>query len=256
MQYPDDQFVTDEWLQKKAILANDFFAIHRLPAGYNGSLILLQASRIAVSIREWLDLPPPVIPVKILIFSAKEPLGSRFLEQSRTRHQATGYYDPGKQVLVVVGEVDDPRFWTVLNHEISHAVLYSCMPGNIGLPFWFNEGVATLFEGGVENLQPRINNERLEYMRYHIDKKRPLDIQGLILLSGSSLDNSSSTYARAWAVTAYLYFCGLPVSTYVKDFPKKGASEIVRFEKSFLLPHETLDEFSTSCIQWIVSQTQ
>lgn len=243
------------YLQKAPIFTNEHFAIHHLPTEFDGEQILKQASITEEAIGQWLPIRPATTPVRILIFTATDPVGKRLLKKRHSRHLATGYYNHDDRIVLVTGQINDPRFLTVFRHEIAHAMLHNALPSGARIPFWLNEGISSFFEQEVnEDFLPNRANERLRLVQYQLVHGRELHLKNLIdspfpkFISGVS-------YARSWGLIAYLYFHKRPITCYLNGLIERERTSNPHhlFQRCFLGEKESFESFEASCSQWLLS---
>lgn len=232
----------ESYLHHKPVLESDTFDIKRLPPGYDGNKILSQAEETAFAIQQWLRLSSSINPHHILVFSAEEEIGKQFLRSSRSKHKATGFYRQETNTLVIVGTQNDPRFWTILRHEAAHATLYGIIDYGEKIPFWLNEGIASIFEEDQTNT----TNERLQFIEHLLDEGAELNFKKLVE-QGYSTPKTGSAYARSWALVACLKTKQRSVRNYLSEPPSSDATAVALFSHTFLLTGETMEEFEISC---------
>jgi hypothetical protein len=234
-----------------ALYSSGFFKIHRLPAGYDPTAIVTRAEAVADTIRKFLGAANRPEPGRILIFSPAEPEGKFLLKANRARHDCFGRMIRAENILVVVGAVDDPRFFTVLRHEAGHYALASMLPSKTVVPFWLDEGLATLFETGIDNQgQPLPNHERLKMLRYLVKTRFSLGLDALIKPSIPSYVNGSA-YAKAYGMLAFIYQNQRPLPQALSGLATGDLTSPEWFEKNILLPGETRAVFETALKVWL-----
>lgn len=239
----------DSLLTSVPIVSNEHFSIRQLPTGYDANYILNQATAISLLIRNWLEIPLPLKPIDILIFSSTEASGEYYLKKSRTRHQSTGSYHRNKGVLLVTGIPGSARFYTILRHEAAHAALLDTLPLSTTIPFWLNEGVASFFER-VDNGDLKLNsrNERLALLHYLLADGGELDFKGLINNPVPAITNGM-LYARSWGLVNCLHHNQRPVKNFLQALPQLEDTSTLNFQKYLLESNESITSFEASCIQ-------
>ncbi len=245
--FPDKDRDLQPYLEEGPLVANNCFSINRLPAGIDGQQLLDQVTMIWKALHLWLAVPFPDAPVQILVFSPDEPAGKQFFFRRSSRHQAAGYYSHDSRVMVVTGAADDPGLFTVLRHEAAHAVLHYAFPQEVDIPFWVNEGVASLFEQGVRgDLIPAANSERLAYIRYMLENNEKLDFASL-LASPQKKIRSAEAYARCWGMVSCLYQTKRSVGSYLNRLKEQQEDSQELFLQYLLTSGESVDDFEMSC---------
>lgn len=245
----DDAQLTEVWCKNPPLAGDENLAVFGPESGHDPEEILSESKRILKGAGAWLGLTPGRF--KILVFTPQDEEGRYFLDQSRTRHRATGLYNPGSRLVIAVGARKDPRFWEVLRHETVHALLDTGLPTGTVLPFWITEGTASLFEYGICGNRPRTNRERRTFMTYHLaTDPEYLDLSRLIRLPPQG-PSAGSDYAAAWALAAFFYEHRYPVSSYLRLASKNGDQDRL-FSRCFLNPGQSMEELSKSCTRWLL----
>ena len=140
--------------------------------------------------------------------------------------------------------------FVLLYHESFHAYLsnYVYPPGGFDVPYWLNEGLAVMFEGGVlEGNTLRIDSPSaasLRRLKADAAAGRPLPLKQLLtagqaefLTSGDSSQTAADRYyANAWALAYYLTFerralVGPALDLYVQP-NRNGTTRVQRFEET------------------------
>lgn len=243
----------EPYLKKVPVVSNDYFAVCHLPPHFGAQQILDQATDVWVGIDRWLDIQLPSNTISILAFSSVDPIGKSILKWSRSRHQATGFYDHVHRILVVVGQPGDPRFFTVLRHEAAHGALHNGLSSKLSIPSWLGEGIATLFEQETDNqLVGKEENERLELLQYYLKRGEKPQFRKLISNPGQK-DRSGKRYAHAWGLVACLYNQGRPIQQYLLGLTKEGIDHQQLFDQSLLKMNESMESFENSCTDWLLS---
>jgi len=251
--FPGKEIDIQLYLDNKPIAANNHFSIHRLPPGYDAEEILNEVTLVGKSVRKWLKINPPSTPDRIVILSADEPDGQSLLGKNLHRHQVTGQYLYNNSVLLVTGQVDDPRFLTVLRHEAVHAALNDAQGPKDRIPFWLNEGIATFFEQGANvDIALQTGNERLKFLQYHLARGELLDFAELID-NPVQAEQTGKTYARSWGLIACLYFSGRPIQQYLRGLSQESVNQRALFKQTLLLENESIKNFETTCSQWFLN---
>jgi len=239
----------DSLLKSIPVVKNEHFSIRQLPTGYDANVILKQATDISLLIRSWLEIPLPLKPIDILVFSPTESSGDYYLKLSRTRHQSTGSYHRNQGVLLVTGGEKSARFYTILRHEAAHAALLDSLPRSTKIPFWLNEGVASFFEqaeNGVLILNS--SNERLILLNYLLADGGGLDFKELINTPDPAITHGE-LYARSWGLVYCLYHNDRPIKSYIQALSQSENTSILDFQKYLLELNESIASFEASCIQ-------
>lgn len=231
-------------------------ALYRYPPDYHVERILDEADRTVTAIYQWLGIDESPSRVRVLIFSPDEPEGQYWLKRKRHRHNSAGSMFPGENILLVVGDPKNPRFWTVLRHEFAHYALHNMLELNTPIPFWLNEGIASLFETGLDPKgRPLPNRERLQLLQY-LSKTRPsLYLKPLIKTFHLGITNGAA-YARAWGIVAFLYQNNRCPTAYLKELNHTQEKPLVLFNNHILKTGETLDDFENAMRQWLNHQGQ
>ena len=205
-------------------------------------------------VSQWLGEPAEPASICAIVLEPNDPMAHHWQREIDQNHGCTGrtYHDEG--VLLLIGRASDKRFWSVLRHEVAHAVIHSLV-GQRADALWFDEGVASLFETGVDqNLNPKPNSERLGVAQYLARTRRSLHISRLIQQNNRSLA-TGNTYARAWACVAYLHDHGLDPRGYLSAI-QSGIAPKSAFETHMLQPGQTLDAFDQEVTAWIQQQNR
>ncbi|GEM_PF-6410710 len=245
--FPDKERDLQPYLEEGPLVGNDCFSINHLPAGIDGQMLLDHVTMIWKALHLWLAVPFPDDPVRILVFSPDEPEGKEFLLRSSSRHQTAGYYKHDSRVMVVTGAADDPEFLIVLRHEAAHAALRHAFPQELNIPFWLNEGVASLFEQGVTpELRPVADSERLAYILNMLENNEKLDFPGL-LASPLKKIRSARVYARSWGIVSCLYREKRSVKNYLNRLKEQQEDSQELFRQILLEPGESVDDFEMNC---------
>jgi hypothetical protein len=184
------------------LLSSERIELCRAPDGYPQQKIIQEADSILQAVGAWLGEEKPCPAVKLLVYSPDEPMGREILRLEKNR-QAAGLFRPDLNSIVLAGDPQDPRFWTVLRHEAAHYSLQRCLRETP--PFWMDEGVSCLFESGTdENLQPEKSSKR-EALACHLAKKRGGFNLKNTLSSSRPAYQDGRAYAEAWTVVSYRY---------------------------------------------------
>jgi hypothetical protein len=187
------------------LLQSAHFSIFRLPNGYDGKAILKETEETASTLLKWLNETNDWEKVAVLVYNPTEPDGKKLLTKpTDVRSGVKGlFFFPPQNTLLLVGAPENPRFWTVLRHEATHATIIHASPHS--LPFWLNEGMATLFEGGIdEQGEPRIVPERLRMAKKLASRRKGLCLKSILTKKNPDYRDGKS-YAKAWSVLYFLY---------------------------------------------------
>lgn len=233
------------------IVSNEHFSIRQLPTGYDANTILKQATEISLLIRNWLEIPLPLKPIDILIFSPTEASGEYYLNLSQTRHQSTGSYYRDQGFLLVTGAAKSARFYTILKHEAAHAAFLDALPLSTKIPFWLNEGMASFFEL-VDNgkIKSDHKNERLLLLYYLLAKGESFDINGLIENPAPKITDGN-LYARSWGLVNCLYNKNRDIKAYLQILSTAENTSPQTFKKHLLQKNESIAAFEISCKRWL-----
>lgn len=175
----------------------------RNPTAASSMRLVTEAEKTIKAVQSWIPQSSQSPKVRLVIYGPDEPEGSSFLRAIGTKQRAAGFFKTADHTVLLVGDSDDPRFWTVLRHEMAHYALRASAKKE--LPFWLDEGIATYYESGVSSSGvPLENPERLRLASYHSSSRGGLRLSGL-LNSHSPKYQDGLAYAQAWAVTRYLY---------------------------------------------------
>ncbi len=235
----------EHYLAVKPLYQRGNIYIQRLPAGFDGEKILDAAEEAIFSARQLLDGVKVKEPVYMVLFSSEEATGNALIRENRAKHQATGFYKSEKNILVVVGNTNNQRFWTIVRHEMGHTVLYETAGPDTVIPFWLNEGIAISAEMSGLAL-PMKKNDRWLYIRYLFEKKEPLNFRQLIK-KGNAVPSNGSSYARSWALVRCLQLKKRPIQKYLLALAQRTNTEQELFSQELLLTGETIENFEKSC---------
>ena len=191
-----------DWSSAAPLLSSERIELCRAPDGYPLQKIIQEADSILQAVGAWLGEENSRSAVKLVVYSPDEQMGREILRLEKSR-RAAGLFRPDINSIVLAGAPGDPRFWTVLRHEVAHYSLQRCLRESP--PFWLDEGVSCLFESGAdENLRPEKSSER-EALACHLAKKRGGFNLKNTLSSPHPAYQDGRAYAEAWAVVSYLY---------------------------------------------------
>jgi hypothetical protein len=202
-----------------------------------------QADTIVRAVCQWLHAPLPGLHTHIVVFSPDE-LQDRIgpTIHGRGQNRVGGLTDQASHIMVV-GDPNQVRFWTVLRHETAHCALQHAAGRPIPLPFWLDEGVACLFEMGVDSAyQPRPNPERVMLLRYLIRTQRSLRLNRFIQKPFFQ-QSTGQNYTRAWGIVATLYDQGRSLETYIEALPVSSDGQLAHFKNTLLDSNEDLQDF-------------
>jgi len=171
-------------------------SLRRLPNGMDEERLLVEAERAMDGVVGWLGPERSGEGrVCLFVYRADEPEGVRL----RNGRAARGVFFPDGNVMAIAGDPGDERFWDVLRHEAAHRALRRC--GIEQLPFWLDEGTATLFEtAGACSANPR----RRPMARHLAERFGGLRLAP-ILTKFRPRSRDGAAYAKAWSATLTLY---------------------------------------------------
>ena len=197
------------------LLQSSHFKLFRLPDSYDAAAILQESEQTTSILLGWLNGTNKWPKVTILVYSPDEADGRRLLKKTSTTQVKGRYFFPPQNTLLLVGDPENPRFWTVLRHEVTHAaVIHS---SSHTLPFWLNEGMATLFEKGIDKQgNPRIVSERLQMAKKLAKRRKGLRLKTVLIKENPDYQDGKA-YAKAWSILYFLY----------QTAPKKTAELII-----------------------------
>jgi hypothetical protein len=227
------------------------FTLYRCPPGCDAERVLEEAERTAAAACRWVGCDESNPPIRILVFTPDAIQGRQWLSQRGTRHACTGSFLVKNRILVLIGRGDDPYFWNVLRHEAAHTAFVPFQESHVMVPFWLAEGTACLFETGVDAQDhPSPNPERLELARYLVKNRWSLNLKPLVrqpLISPAD----GMAYAKAWAVTAYLYQTGRRPDRYLRGLYSSPADFFALFERTMLGPEGAFRDFEQSVSRFV-----
>jgi len=209
-----------------------------------------QVDAVVRAVFKWLSYDQPVEPACLLVFSPRRPEGRAWLKYGPGTRDYAGATSEAGRIMVVVADPHSARFWTILRHEAAHFALRAVVGPGRAPPFWLDEGVACLFEPGVDaENRPKPNPERLKLLRYLARTRRMLHLK--TVLNRESLSQASAReYARAWGIVAYLYHQQRAVNACLQTLPEAGQA-YRHFEDTILRPDQTLEGFEQAVRRWI-----
>lgn len=191
----------EEYCSRAPVAASPWFEVYHVPPGVDPKEVLAVADRVAKAVTDWLGAPRPPRG-RLLVFSPKES-GARSLVGLRRVPHGAGITSVDTRLIVVVAEPGSDRLLDVLCHEVAHDMLLAWLGRRPA--FWIDEGVATLFERGVDAAgRPRPSPERLALCRYLLDSGESPPLEPLVRVERPRLV-TGRTYAWCWAVTSCLY---------------------------------------------------
>ena len=212
-------------------IESEALILHRLPATCPEQAVCREVRSTIAALRQWLGLmdDPPAMPLVVL--AQDDPQAAPWAGDLERNHGCTGCTCSDTGLVLVIGDPCDARFWTVLRHETVHHVLH-CVTRGRSLPFWFDEGAATLFEPGVdEHLKPLPNPDRLALIRYLCKTRSSLGLSRLIQKTQQPYASGLS-YAEVWAITAYLHDTDRSPAPFVQAI-RDGQNPMTAFRTAF-----------------------
>ena len=228
-------------------------ALHRCPPDYDIQRILFEGDRTVTAIYQWLGINENPVRVQVLIFSPNEPEGKYWLKREEQRLNCTGSMFPKDNILLVVGSRDNPRFWRVLRHEMTHYALHSTLEPDTPIPFWLNEGTASLFEEGIDpEGHPLPSRERLKLLQYLSQTRPSLYLKPLVKAYHPDFTNGTA-YARAWGIVAFLYDTNRCPVMYLQQLNQTKETPLVLFNNYILKTGETLTDFENTMRHWLTN---
>jgi len=194
----------DQW----PVDSSSAIQVQRLPSGWDSRRLVREASAVGDAVRGWLQPDGDGHKGLLCVFSPDEPEGKALLRSWREPAGSPAgrvlQYETAR-LIAVVGSFDDPRFWTILRHEVAHDATLAVLTGVEKPPFWLAEGIATLFEVGVEtDGMPQGNPERSAMISYLLKRDGYLKLDSVLKRSEPVVQNGAA-YARAWCVVRHLY---------------------------------------------------
>lgn len=235
-------FSPSQHLISKPIATQQGFELHHLPKGYDQKKVLNEATKTAMAVQKWLNGTTTPLPVRILVFSPKSDTGQSLLINEKHTVKSTGFYHYDDNLIVVVGEANDPRLWTVLRHEVVHRVIAESH-ASIPPPFWLNEGIAMLFELGIDQSGlPIVSQERRKLARYLINHGNGLNWNRLISHPKIAIPNGKD-YARAWSLVSALYNEKRPLRLFLQTKKDVVRSPSDNFKHYLLDKGESIKSF-------------
>jgi hypothetical protein len=236
------------------ILESQEVTLYRLPSAGDPARVAREVKGTAAAIEHWLGMPAELLEIGIAILSPDDPLARPWRAETNSNNGCAGRMYYHSNLLVVIGDPNSPRFWPVLRHEAAHAILHGIV-GHHNIAFWFDEGVATLFESGVDgSLMPRPNPERLALAKYLVQTRHSLGLKRILYRDtpGSATGHS---YARAWACVAYLLSQGIDLRPYALAV-QQGMSNGTAIDQCLLREKLSLSELEAEVISWLASHTE
>ncbi len=194
----------DQW----PVDSSSSIQLQRQPSDWDSRRIVREASTVADAVRDWLQPGCTGHKGLLCVFSPDEPEGKTLLQSWREpAGNAAGrvlQYETVR-LIAVVGSFDDPRFWTILRHEVAHDAALALLPGAEKPPFWLAEGIATLFEAGIgPEGMPQDNPERAAMISHLLERDGCLKLDS-VLKRSEPVDQKGAAYARAWCVMRHLH---------------------------------------------------
>ncbi len=236
-------------LATSPIGATQCTTLHCLPSTYEPSRVMDEIEVTGAAVLQWLAPNNERPHVHVAILAPEEPRAEYWQTHVKASHGHTGRFYHQANLLLVIGDPNQSRFWQVLRHEAAHAVLEGLV-GAHDTVFWFNEGVASLFEMGVDQaLDPSLNRERRAQCTALIDGDRMPGLRTLVTRR-SMPTASGKSYARAWACAAYLYHQKKDLGPYIQAL-QRGLPNRVAFEECVLGPEQSLAEFERKVLAWL-----
>ena len=197
---------------------------------YERGIQLKVVQRVATALEESL-----VEYARLFKFKPKEKLAVKFLDNMNTYEQVggdpshPGFYSPPTRDLFLVQR----PYWQLLptaQHEAFHQSLHRYV-GDTDIPDWFNEGMATYFEGmqispKTKKLDAsRIDNRKLRMVRQALITKSHIPLEKLIDATHEEFhgkDKESLHYTQSFAVVYFFMRAGMGKKAfdYVKTLKK------------------------------------
>lgn len=203
------------------------------------------------AVRQWLHLTTPIEPVCILVLDPNQAEGKYWLSRKQPTPSATGFIVHEANMIVLIGRPDDPVFWNIVRHEAAHFVLMNACPDYSNIPFWLDEGIATLFETGLDaDGRPLPNPHRLQCLHHLSRTRRSLYIKRLVSVA-SPRYQTGHAYARAWGIMTYLYQTQRQPVDYLHALASQGTS-MGLFEQHILAENETLMDFERAIVSRLI----
>lgn len=224
--------------------------LHCLPETYDPSQVAHVIDTTTIAVSQWLGEPSEPIHMRVILLEPNDPMANPWQRNTEQNHGCTGRTYYREDVLLIIGHAQTARFWSVLRHEVAHAVVHRLV-GHHRIAFWFDEGVASLYEAGVDqSLQPVPNAERKTVAQYLARTRHSLHLKRLIQRDSPALADGH-TYARAWAGVAYLHSQGIDPKGYVQAI-QMGLPNKTAFDTHFLLHNASLTSFDRDVTHWVL----
>lgn len=182
----------------------------------------------------WFDDQAQSYTSRLLIFTPDEPLGKQLIKEMRSGNGIAGSTEARTHTILVAGYPANKDFWITLRHELVHdAMLRHYQSVDQLPPFWFTEGLATVFEVPTNaDGKPSINQSRLHRLKSQY-QHGPLNVMPLITRIADER-SSSKDYAIAWGLTYYL-LQEQPVALqqYLTDYQQQPHSTSMAHQAAF-----------------------
>ena len=246
---PHETIDLESYCQKPPCHTSAYFTWFQVPCPQQADYLIQQADDVVSAVFQWLECDRPVKPIRLLILSPHEPAAQVWLKKHSIRHEVAGQTIYADNLLVMVGDPNHPRFATVLRHEAAHFAFYGAASVQT-MPFWLSEGVACLYETGVDqNGHPRPNPERLALLRYLARTRSSLGLKNLI--KKQHAQGNGMNYARAWGIVAYLCQTDGSVNKYLHTLRTANEKPLTLFENTFLNSDEGITAFDQAVTDWM-----
>ncbi len=231
------------------VLATDHTTLYCLPDSCDPSRVIREIETTAAAVTQWLGPNHQLPNIHVAILHSDDPLAQGWRANTQYNHGYTGRMYYQDNLLLVIGDPAHDRFWSVLRHEVSHATVHSLI-GHHTIAFWFDEGVATLFEMGVDQaVMPKPNLERRALCQYFIQTRHALGLRRVIYTDSLPMATGNS-YARAWASVAYLYHQDVDLKSYVQAV-QQGVPNKTAFNDHVLGQGVSLAALENNVISWL-----
>ena len=169
-------------------------------------------------------------------FTSKQKLKVKFLDSRNTYIQEggdpshPGFYSSRSRCLVI----QQMEFWNLLPtvyHEAFHQYLHEYMGDDVPIPLWFNEGLATYYEGMQKDKQSKkldpklIDNRKLRMVRDAVFTRSAIPLEQLVDATPEQFHDKEKEdlyYNQSFAVVYFLMQAmgGKPVFQYATELKK------------------------------------